>query len=66
MATTTFEKNIYLDPPAADMLANMLDEPMVRNLTELPSAELLKGEELDKWFSCNFLNLPKETCNPDF
>ena len=65
MATTTFEKNIYLDPIAAEMLANMLDEPTARDWAELPSAQLLKGEELDKWFSCNFPNLPKETSNPD-
>ena len=66
MATTTFEKNIYLDPLTAEMLANMLDEPTARDWTELPSAELLKGEELNKWFSCNFPNLSKETNIPDF
>ena len=65
MATTTFEKNIYLDESAAQMLANMLDKPVARDWAELPSAQLLKGEELAKWFSCNFQNSPKETSTPD-
>jgi len=65
MATTTFEKNIYLDESAAERLANMLDEAPTGNRPRLHSVELLKGKELDTWFSCNFPNSPNETSNPD-
>ena len=65
MATTTFEKNICLDESAAERLANMLDEAPVGERLRLYSVELLKGKELDTWFSCNFPNSSNETGNPD-